>query len=99
MGYPVEQQKYQSLANLHLFFENQDEVSAYKRWLDLNTGISGVEYTVDGVTYRREAVASAPGQASSNGTATAWSTVIAWQVTGSKSLFTTSSMMCHDRAW
>ncbi|MCB9050804.1 MAG: glycoside hydrolase family 95 protein [Lewinellaceae bacterium] len=63
MGYPVEQQKYQSLANLHLFFENQDEVSAYKRWLDLNTGISGVEYTVDGVTYRREAVASAPGQA------------------------------------
>ena len=33
MGYPVEQQKYQSLANLHLFFENQKEVSGYKRWL------------------------------------------------------------------
>jgi len=28
MGYPVEQQKYQSLTNLHLFFENQEEVSA-----------------------------------------------------------------------
>ena len=35
MGYPVEQQKYQSLANLHLFFKNQDSVTNYKRWLNL----------------------------------------------------------------
>lgn len=62
MGYPVEQQKYQSLANLHLFFESQDEVTAYKRWLDLNTGITSVEYTADGVSYKREVVASAPDQ-------------------------------------
>jgi alpha-L-fucosidase 2 len=34
MGYPVEQQKYQSLANLHLFFKHEEEVSGYKRWLD-----------------------------------------------------------------
>ncbi len=34
MGYPVEQQKYQSLGNLHLFFKKEDSVSNYKRWLD-----------------------------------------------------------------
>jgi alpha-L-fucosidase 2 len=62
MGYPVEQQKYQSLANLHLFFENQKEVTGYKRWLDLTTGITSVEYTVGGVTYRREVLSSAPDQ-------------------------------------
>ncbi|WP_340112574.1 glycoside hydrolase family 95 protein [Maribellus mangrovi] len=62
MGYPVEQQKYQSLANLILFFENHSEISEYKRWLDLNTGITGVEYTIDGVTYGREVLSSAPEQ-------------------------------------
>ena len=45
MGYPVEQMKYQCLANLHLFFKNQDSITDYKRWLDLETGISGVSYT------------------------------------------------------
>lgn len=62
MGYPVEQQKYQSLANLHLFFENQKEVTGYKRWLDLNTGAIGVEYSVNNVKYRREVISSAPDQ-------------------------------------
>ncbi len=62
MGYPVEQQKYQSLANLHLFFENQQEVIGYKRWLDLNTGATGVEYSVNNVRYRREVISSAPDQ-------------------------------------
>ena len=62
MGYPVEQQKYQSLANLHLFFENQEEVSDYKRWLNLETGITSVEYTVGDITYRREILSSAPDQ-------------------------------------
>jgi alpha-L-fucosidase 2 len=62
MGYPVEQQKYQSLANLHLFFENQQEVTGYKRWLDLNTGVAGVEYSINNVRYRREVISSAPGQ-------------------------------------
>ena len=34
MGYPVEQQKYQALANLHLFFSNQDSVTNYYRSLN-----------------------------------------------------------------
>jgi alpha-L-fucosidase 2 len=62
MGYPVEQQKYQSLSNLHLFFEEQDEVTGYRRWLDLETGITGVEYRVKDVTYQRRVLASAPDQ-------------------------------------
>jgi alpha-L-fucosidase 2 len=72
MGYPVEQQKYQSLANLHLFFEKDLQFDNYKRWLDLSTGISGVEYTIDGVTYLREVFVSAPDQ------------VIALRITASK---------------
>ncbi len=62
MGYPVEQQKYQSLANLHLFFEKEEVVQNYRRWLDLSTGITGVEYRVNGVTYLREVFSSAVDQ-------------------------------------
>ena len=64
MGYPVEQQKYQSLANLYLFFpdEDEDNISGYKRWLDLETGITCVEYTKEGIMYRREVLSSAPDQ-------------------------------------
>jgi alpha-L-fucosidase 2 len=62
MGYPVEQMKYQCLANLHLFFKNQDSITGYKRWLDLQTGITGVTYISNGITYKREVWASAPDQ-------------------------------------
>jgi len=62
MGYPVEQMKYQCLANLHLFFKNQDSVTDYKRWLNLENGTSGVSYTAGGITYQREVFASAPDQ-------------------------------------
>ncbi|MBA4322749.1 MAG: alpha-L-fucosidase, partial [Odoribacter sp.] len=62
MGYPVEQMKYQSLANLHLIFRNEKEVSEYKRWLDLETGITGVEYKANGITYKREVFSSFPDQ-------------------------------------
>jgi alpha-L-fucosidase 2 len=62
MGYPVEQMKYQSLANLHLFFNGQDSVINYKRWLNMEDGISGVIYSANGVTYQRDVFASAPDQ-------------------------------------
>jgi len=62
MGYPVEQMKYQCLANLHLFFKNQDSITNYKRWLDLENGISGVTYSCHGIRYQREVFASAPDQ-------------------------------------
>jgi alpha-L-fucosidase 2 len=60
MGYPVEQQKYQSLANLVLFFKNPGKETNYKRWLDLETGVTGVAFTINGVIYHREVFASAP---------------------------------------
>lgn len=62
MGYPVEQMKYQCLGNLHLFFKNQDSVINYKRWLNLEDGISGVVYSANSVTYQREVFVSAPDQ-------------------------------------
>lgn len=60
MGYPVEQQKYQCLGNLILFFNGHDKATNYKRWLDLATGITSTSYTVNGVTYRRDVFASSP---------------------------------------
>lgn len=62
MGYPVEQQKYQALANLHLSFPGQDTALQYRRSLDLNTGIASVTYVDDSITYRRELIASVPDQ-------------------------------------
>ena len=62
MGYPVEQQKYQSLANLHLFFGQGKEVTDYTRSLDLHSAIVTTSYSVSGVRYRREVFASAPDQ-------------------------------------
>jgi len=63
MGYPVEQQKYQSTANLHIFFDKEPEVTDYSRWLDLSTGIVHVAYKKDDILYKREVFSSAPDQA------------------------------------
>lgn len=62
MGYPVEQQKYQSLANLHLFFDHGKDASNYERDLDLKTGVVTTSYTANGIRYKREVIASAPDQ-------------------------------------
>jgi len=62
MGYPVEQQKYQALANLIISFKDEEEVTGYKRWLDLKSGVTSVQYTVNGITFLREVLASAPDQ-------------------------------------
>ncbi len=62
MGNPVEQMKYQCMGNLHLFFQDEAEVTDYKRWLDLDTATTQVTYTVRGIRYRREILASAPDQ-------------------------------------
>ena len=39
------------------------DVSDYSRWLDLETAISGVRYTLDGVSYTRECFVSYPDKA------------------------------------
>jgi len=62
MGNPVEQMKYQCIGNLHLFFEDEEKVTNYKRWLDLETAATCVEYKTHGIKYRRDIFASAPDQ-------------------------------------
>jgi alpha-L-fucosidase 2 len=62
MGYPVEQQKYQSLANLHLFFDHGKDVTDYERSLNLEDSVSTVKYSANGVNYKREVFSSAPDQ-------------------------------------
>ena len=62
MGYPVEQQKYQSLANLHLFFDHAKDVSGYRRSLDLRDGVATTTYSFNGIRFKREVLASAPDQ-------------------------------------
>lgn len=63
MGYPVEQQKYQSLANLVLSVKDTKGFTNYKRWLNLATGITTTQYTNNGITYRRDVFSSAADQA------------------------------------
>ena len=62
MGYPVEQQKYQALANLYLFFDHHDSITNYRRSLDLSTGIVSISFEQHGVNYQREILASVPDQ-------------------------------------
>ncbi len=57
MSEPLHQQAYQAFGDLLLEFP-AGEVTGYRRWLDLGSGIAGVEYTQGGVTYRREIFAS-----------------------------------------
>jgi len=58
MGYPVEQQKYQSLGNLILKFAAKGEAKDYRLDLDLDSAIVTVSYTQDGVRYVRELFSS-----------------------------------------
>lgn len=63
IGHPVEQQKYQPMGNVIFEFYKSSKADNYRRWLDLKTGITGVEYTSDGVRFKREVFSSIPDQA------------------------------------
>ena len=51
---------YTTLGDLYLRSLNQDHVTAYRRELNLDTGIARTTYTVNGVEFLREVFASAP---------------------------------------
>ncbi|MCE7056771.1 glycoside hydrolase family 95 protein [Algoriphagus sp. AGSA1] len=51
-------QKFQPVGDLNIAFEGHSIFTDYRRELDLAKAISKVSYTVDGVTYTREAIAS-----------------------------------------
>jgi len=58
MGYPVEQQKYQSLGDLILKFDANGEVQDYRHELDLDAAIAAVSYVQGGVRFVREVFAT-----------------------------------------
>ncbi len=58
MGYPVEQQKYQSLANLILVFPGNAKPAGYHHQLDLSSGIVTTRYQQNGIHFRREVFVS-----------------------------------------
>lgn len=58
MGYPVEQMKYQPLADLVLASPAAGPVSGYRRRLDLDTAVASTRYEADGVVYQRDVLAS-----------------------------------------
>jgi alpha-L-fucosidase 2 len=55
-------QSYLPFGDLHLAFEHGNKYESYHRTLDLENGLSGVEYEIGGVTYKRELFASHPDQ-------------------------------------
>ncbi len=58
MGYPVEQQKYQSLGDLVLRFPATDAAAEYRHELDLDTAVDTTSYTAGGVRYARQVFSS-----------------------------------------
>ena len=54
---------YQMMADLELIFPKRDEVSNYRRDLNLENAISSVQYEFAGTTYKRELFSSAVDQA------------------------------------
>jgi alpha-L-fucosidase 2 len=54
MGYPIEQQKYQSFGELTLEFSQGAEVSHYRHQLDLDSAVVTTRYEQGGVSYTRE---------------------------------------------
>jgi alpha-L-fucosidase 2 len=63
MGRPQRLQSYQTLADLRLTFDHEEQISDYRRELDLDTGIVRVSYRAGDTVITREVLASHPDQA------------------------------------
>jgi Glycosyl hydrolases family 2, sugar binding domain. len=53
---------YQPFGDVYLKFPNQQNISNYRRQLDITNAVSNVTYTANGINYTREYFASAPHQ-------------------------------------
>jgi alpha-L-fucosidase 2 len=60
MGVPLRQEMYQPFGDVRVHFPGHTKPTDYRRSLDLDSGIAGVEYKSDGVAYSREVFSSAP---------------------------------------
>jgi alpha-L-fucosidase 2 len=58
MGYPVEQMKYQALANLVLNFPDKSPAANYRHELDLDAAVVTTRYERNGVRFTREVFSS-----------------------------------------
>lgn len=62
MSDPLSQMSYQAFADLVLKFPRHETVQDYRRDLDINEAVATTRYTIDGVRYTREVIASYPDQ-------------------------------------
>ena len=62
MSIPLRQSKYQPFGDIWMEFDDAQEVKDYRRELDLNSGVTSVQYRRDRVTYRRSVFCSFPDQ-------------------------------------
>jgi alpha-L-fucosidase 2 len=60
MSEPIRQKAYQPCGDLWIEFPEHQQIEAYRRSLDLDTGICATEYRSGGSTFRREVFASYP---------------------------------------
>lgn len=60
---PVRQKAYQPFGDLRFSFPGHENVSNYRRELDLDTAVATVTYQIGGITYTRETLASHPASA------------------------------------
>jgi alpha-L-fucosidase 2 len=60
MSEPLHQKAYQAFGDLSIEMP-EGEIAGYRRWLDLDTGVASVEFTQNGIAYRRDVFASYPG--------------------------------------
>lgn len=63
MSRPLRQLSYQPFGTIQLEFPGHDDVTQYRRSLDIENAVATVSYEVDGTHYRRETIASAPDHA------------------------------------
>jgi len=73
MSVPLRQKSYQPFGDLRISFNNLENVSGYRRELDLDTAVASVTYNVGDVAYERRAFSSYPDQ------------VIVWRISADKS--------------
>lgn len=60
VGVPTSCRNYDQLGSMTITMSHGSSTSAYERYLDIGTGVSGVYYVVNGVYYFREHIASNP---------------------------------------
>ncbi len=58
MAQPIKQMPYEPVGDLRLSFDGHDNVTVYRRQLDLNTAVTTISYKVGAVTFTRQMFAS-----------------------------------------